>query len=97
MTIAILVRDNWQIHNILEEAKIRGEYIETQVGGDLYQLMPALDLYKLVLALLNPRDPVCLYNLIDSNYIRIELDIQGLHGLKPKNRYQINKKFLMSI
>lgn len=86
MTIAILVRDNWQIHNILEEAKIRGEYIETQVGGDLYQLMPALDLYKLVLALLNPRDPVCLYNLIDSNYIRIELDIQGLHGLKTEEQ-----------
>ncbi len=86
MTIAILVRDNWQIHNILEEAKVRGEYIETQVGGDLYQLMPALDLYKLVLALLNPRDPVCLYNLIDSNYIRIELDIQGLHGLKTEEQ-----------
>ncbi len=81
MMIAILVRDNWQIHDILEEAKIRGEFIETQVGGDLYQLTPALDLYKLVLALLNPRDPVCLYNLIDSNYIGIDLDIQGLHGL----------------
>lgn len=81
MMIAILVRDNWQVHDILEEAKVRGEFIETQVGGDLYQLRPALDLYKLVLALLNPRDPVCLFNLIDSNYIGIDLDIQGLHGL----------------
>ena len=81
MMIAILVRDNWQIHDILEEAKVRGEFIETQVGGDLYQLTPALDLYKLVLALLNPRYPVCLFNLIDSNYIGIDLDIQGLHGL----------------
>ena len=81
MMIAILVRDNWQIHDILEEAKVRGAFIETQVGGDLYQLTPALDLYKLVLALLNPRDPVCLFNLIDSNYIGIDLDIQGLHGL----------------
>lgn len=81
MMIAILVRDNWQIHDILEETKVRGEFIETQVGGDLYQLTPALDLYKLVLALLNPRDPVCLFNLIDSNYIGIDLDIQGLHGL----------------
>ncbi|MCI9680377.1 MAG: UvrD-helicase domain-containing protein [Lachnospiraceae bacterium] len=78
--IAILVRDNWQIHNILEEAKIRGQYIETQVGGDLYQLTPALDLYKLVIALLNPGDPVSLFNLVGSNYIGIELDIQGLHG-----------------
>lgn len=81
MIIAILVRDNWQIHNILEEAKVRGEFIETQVGGDLYQLMPALDLYKLVIALLNPRNPVNLFNLIDSNYVGIQLDIQGLHGL----------------
>lgn len=84
--IAILVRDNWQIHNILEEAKMRGEFIETQVGGDLYQLTPALDLYKLVLALLNPRDPVCLFNLIDSNYVEMELDIQGLHGLNREEQ-----------
>ena len=79
--IAILVRDNWQIHNILEEAKVRGEFIETHVGGDLYQLIPALDLYKLVIALLNPRDPVNLFNLINSNYVGIQLDIQGLHGV----------------
>lgn len=84
--IAILVRDNWQIHDILEEAKVRGEFIETQVGGDLYQLTPALDLYKLVLALLNSRDPVCLFNLIDSNYIGIDLDIQGLHGLNREDQ-----------
>lgn len=86
MMIAILVRDNWQIHDVLEEAKVRGEFIETQVGGDLYQLTPALDLYKLVLALLNPRDPVCLFNLIDSNYIGIDLDIQGLHGLDREDQ-----------
>lgn len=86
MMIAILVRDNWQIHDILEEAKVRGEFIETQVGGDLYQLTPALDLYKLVLVLLNPRDPVCLFNLIDSNYIGIDLDIQGLHGLDREDQ-----------
>jgi len=87
--IAILVRDNWQIHDILEEAKVRGEYIETQVGGDLYQLAPALDLYKLVIALLNPRDPVSLFNLIDSNYVGIGLDIQGLHG--KKREYQVTR------
>lgn len=87
--IAILVRDNWQIHDVLEEAKKRGKYIETQVGGDLYQLTPALDLYKLVIALLNPRDPVSLFNLIDSNYVGIGLDIQGLHG-KDKE-YQVTK------
>lgn len=94
MMIAILVRDNWQIHDILEEAKVRGEFIETQVGGDLYQLTPALDLYKLVLALLNPGDPVCLFNLIDSNYIGIDLDIQGLHGLDREDQVSKLKEVL---
>lgn len=94
MMIAILVRDNWQIHDILEEAKVRGEFIETQVGGDLYQLTPALDLYKLVLALLNPRDPACLFNLIDSNYIGIDLDIQGLHGLDREDQVSKLKEVL---
>lgn len=46
-----------------------------------HETIPALDLYKLVIALLNPRDPVNLFNLIDSNYVGIQLDIQGLHGL----------------
>lgn len=79
--IAILVRDNWQIHEILQESKNRGYFIETEVGGDLYQLAPALDLYKLILALLNPREPEYLFNLISSNYIKLHVDIQGLHGL----------------
>lgn len=48
--------------------------------------MPALELYKLVLALLNPRDPVNLFNLIDSNYVGIQLDIQGLHGLSSEEQ-----------
>ena len=79
--IAILVRDNWQIHEILQESKNRSYFIETEVGGDLYQLAPALDLYKLILALLNPREPEYLFNLISSNYIKLHVDIQGLHGL----------------
>lgn len=78
--IAILVRDNWQIHEVLQESKNRACFIETEVGGDLYQLAPAVDLYKLVLALLNPREPEYLFNLICSNYIGLHVDIQGLHG-----------------
>lgn len=84
--IAILVRENWQIHEILEEAKRRGEFIETEVGGDLFQLAPAIDLYKLVLALLNPMEPVYLYNLIASNYVGFHLDIQGLHGMEKERK-----------
>jgi ATP-dependent exoDNAse (exonuclease V) beta subunit len=84
--IAVLVRENWQIENILQESRKRGMYIETDIGGNLYQLSPALDLYKLVLALISPKDPVVLYNLILSNYINIDLDIQGLHGLKKEEK-----------
>lgn len=89
--IAILVRDNWQIHDVLEEARNRGVFIETEVGGDLFQLAPAIDLYKLVLALLNPMEPVYLYNLIYSNYVGIPLDIQGLHGISKEEQ---SKKLL---
>ena len=84
--IAILVRENWQIESILQESRKRGVYIETEVGGDLYQLSPALDLYKLVMALMSPKDPVVLYNLVLSNYINMDLDIQGLHGLKKEEK-----------
>ena len=85
-TIAILVRENWQIENILQESRIRGVYIETEIGGNLYQLSPAIDLYKLVLALMNPKDPVILYNFILSNYIHINMDIQGIHGLNKEEK-----------
>jgi len=85
-TIAILVRENWQIENILQESRIRRVYIETEIGGNLYQLSPAIDLYKLVLALMNPKDPVVLYNFILSNYIHINMDIQGIHGLNKEEK-----------
>lgn len=88
-TVAILVRENWQITEILKESRTRNIFIETQIGGDLYQLDPALDLYKLVLALLSPRDPVALYNLISSNYVNVDIDIQGLHGRTKKEKTEI--------
>ncbi|EGD45824.1 UvrD/REP helicase [Ruminiclostridium papyrosolvens DSM 2782] len=78
-TVAILVRENWQIESIIKEAKKRGVRVETQVGGDLFQLSPAIDFYKLVLALNNPLEPIYLFNLICSNNIGITVDIQGLY------------------
>ena len=99
--IAILVRENWQIHAILEESKKRGKFIETEVGGDLFQLAPAIDLYKLVLALLNPIEPVYLYNLVASNYVGIHLDIQGLHGMEKEKKTErlteVLDKFFLDI
>ena len=88
-TIAILVRENWQIKEILQEARKRGIYIETEIGGDLYQLSPALDLYKLVMALMNPKNPSILYNLMTTNYVNIKIDLQGIHGLKKEQKTEI--------
>lgn len=70
-TIAILVRENWQIKEIIEGCKELDEKIEieTKVGGDLYQLDSTIDFCKLLMALTNPDDPVYLVNFIESNYI----------------------------
>ena len=44
-TIAILVRENWQIKEIIKGCKELDEEveIETKVGGDLYQLDSTID------------------------------------------------------
>lgn len=79
-TIAILVRENWQVDTIVKEAKKRGLEIETAVGGNLYKLAPAIDFYKLLLALNNPQEPLYLYNLIASNNIGLKINPHILHG-----------------
>lgn len=87
-TIAVLVRENWQIEKILLESRKRACYIETEVGGDLYQLASTIDLYKLIMALMNPKDPAMLFNLIKSNYVNLQLDIQGLRGLEKNKKVE---------
>jgi ATP-dependent exoDNAse (exonuclease V) beta subunit len=81
-TIAILVRENRQIENILKGCKELDEEveIETKVGGDLYQLDSTIDFCKLLMALTNPDDPVCLVNFIESNYIDMPILYQGLQN-----------------
>jgi len=87
--IAILVRENWQIQAVLDESRKRGIFIETEIGGDLYKLAPAQDLYKLVLALLNPKNPIMLLNLIFSNYINVGFDVQALHSFDEKGKVKL--------
>ena len=81
-TIAILVRENWQIDNIIRGCKELDEEIEieTKIGGDLYQLDSTLDFGKLLLALSNPDDPVCLINFMESNYVKGAFKYQGLQN-----------------
>lgn len=81
-TIAILVRENWQIETIIRGCKELDEEIEieTKVGGDLYQLDSTIDFCKLLIALTNSDDPVCLVNFIESNYVDMPLWYQGLQN-----------------
>lgn len=85
-TIAILVRENWQIETIIKGCKELDEEIEieTKVGGDLYQLDSTIDFCKLLMALTNPDDPVYLINFIESNYVDMPLWYQGLQNEEKK-------------
>ena len=83
-TIAILVRHNWQVREIVRIAKKAGIAVDTKSGGDLYQLESTRDLYKLALALENSANPVYLVNFIESNYTDLSLDYQKLHGADAK-------------
>lgn len=94
--LAILVRENWQVAEIVKEGRKKGIKIQTQIGGNLYQLEPAIDLYKLCVALGNSRDLVSLYNLIDSNYIRGSINIQGLHGMEYTHKLELLESVLNS-
>lgn len=59
-TIAILTRSNYQINEILKEAKRREVVIESDNNSDLYRLAPSTDLCRLTSALCNPYNPTYL-------------------------------------
>lgn len=86
-TIAILVRYNFQINNILQmAAKDPNSNFEIKVAqiGDLYRLPSTLDLYKLVLAVTHPRNSLYLMNLIESNYVSLKVN-KAKFGCLPKS------------
>lgn len=90
-TIAILVRENWQIDNIIKGCKELDENIEIEikVGGDLYQLESTIDFCKLLMALTNPDDPAYLVNFIESNYVDLLLNYQGLQNCSKEQQVEI--------
>lgn len=85
-TIAILVRSNWQVENIVKEAQKRNTNIEIKSGGDLFQLESTQDLYKLILAIENATNPVYLVNFIESNYTDLKLDYQKYHAMSENEK-----------
>lgn len=85
-TIAILVRYNRQVKEIVNEAMKRGLSIKTFDGGDLYRLPSSRDLYKLVMAITHPTNEIYLTNLIMSNYVSVNLKMFGLAGKSKEDK-----------
>lgn len=88
-TIALLVRNNWQVAAIVNEGNKRDFNIEVHSGGELYQLDSTHDLYKLVLAILNYKNPVHLVNFMESNYVDLNLDYLQLYGIDENEKLDI--------
>ena len=84
-TIAILVRSNYQIRNILKNAADK-VYIEVSTGGDLYRRQSSIDLFILTQALIHSEDAPYLMNLIQSNYVGIKMSVTQLHGNPGKKK-----------
>lgn len=85
LTIAILVRENWQADEVRKAGKANGfPKIITQAGGDLYQSAPALDLGLLLNTLLNNAHPEHLANLLTSNFFGLELNRRALYEMRSK-------------
>jgi DNA helicase II / ATP-dependent DNA helicase PcrA len=84
--IAILVRDNLQIEAVKELCLKNDIYVEVDKGGNFFKSKPVLDLYKLVLALMNYNSPEHLSNLFTTSYIKKNLDFKALINNKSSKK-----------
>ena len=82
-TIALLVRENWQADEIVKYGRDSGfPTIQSNIGGELYQSVPALEMCALLQALLNS-EPEQLSHLLESNFFGIIPDRLTMYELKP--------------
>jgi len=88
-TIAILTRSNYQINEILKEAKKREVVIESDNNSDLYRLAPCTDLCRLTSALCNPYNPTYLYDLIHSRNVNVVFDIRSIIGKTTEEKKEL--------
>lgn len=93
-TIAILTRTNEQVNRLVKIAEKNGIHLETQSGLNLFETVPALDLYKLILALCNPASSVHLVNFIESNYASMSLHYLDYYGADEKDCVQDLRRIL---
>ena len=89
-TTAILVRENADIKYIRDLGLKTGIFIDTDIGGNLFQSKPAHDLLKLVLALQNPSSAKQLFNLYYSSYTKTVLPIDEICSLDGNNKLLTN-------
>ena len=66
-TIAILVRKNYEVGEILKRGRDKGVLVESDKNTNLYKLQSTIDLCKLTSALCNPYNVIYLYDFIYSN------------------------------
>lgn len=88
-TIAILVRHNYQVSNLIKAAEEDKEVdfvVKVTEGGDLYKLPSTWDLYRLVLAVTHPKNSVYLANLIESNYVSLNVNMAKISGLSKDEK-----------
>lgn len=85
-TIAILVRNNYEIAEIVLEGKMHGINIKTNNGGNLFKVSSTLDLYKLILALQNNKSTLHLVNFIESNYINLDLNYSLMISMSEEEK-----------
>ena len=88
-SIAILVRTNREVKDVIKAGRERNIFIETRGGGDLYQSLPALDLSTLLSALSHPNDIDYLYAFINSNYVHTDFALQKISGYSIQDKRQI--------
>lgn len=93
-TIAILVRTNNQIKEIVTAGKQRNILVESESGGNLYKLQSSIDLCKLTAALCNPYNEIYLFDLLMSNNVNVDFNPNSIVGMSSNEKKQLFIKCL---
>lgn len=88
-TIAILVRKNYEIAEILRRGKEKNILVESDKNTNLYKLQSTIDLCKLTSALCNPYNTIYLYDLIYSNNVNIKFSPLNLVNKDEEEKLKI--------
>lgn len=88
-TIAILVRKNYEVGEILKRGRDKGVLVESDKNTNLYKLQSTIDLCKLTSALCNPYNVIYLYDFIYSNNINIKFSPLNLVSKSEEEKLEV--------